>query len=423
MFLLLPNQLFYNIDKKKQYVLYEHPIFFTSHEYHIKKLILHVASMRSFYDYCVRQNIAIKYVKYDEKLNDSLITEMYYPCDKNIERQFQHVTMYNSPMWLLTNELIDEYKGPLYFHSFKLYAIKSLKLIDMDKSLDDMNRNRYDKSEYPRIPKLKNKDFQYVEYAKKYIREKKFNYYGKMEDYEYPVTRETAMVFLKDFFVNRLENFGKYQDSIVEDSEGNILYHSFLSSSINIGIITIDEVLKMAYKYKNRVPDNAFEGYVRQLLWREYMRYVYQKHDIINSNNLGLTKSLSKEWYKDDFETGILPVDVCLEKVVRTGYLHHIERLMIILNIFVLMEIKPKDMYKWFMTCFIDAYDWVMLGNVFIFSYSHKGSRKPYISSSNYIMKMSNYKKGDWNEKWDKLYHDFIKKKKEKLKGTVYYKK
>jgi deoxyribodipyrimidine photolyase-like uncharacterized protein len=34
---------------------------------------------------------------------------------------------------------------------------------------------------------------------------------------------------------------------------------------------------------------------------------------------------------------------------------------------------------------------------------------------------MSNYKKEKWCDVWDNLYRSFLKKKKEKLKGTIYY--
>ena len=48
------------------------------------------------------------------------------------------------------------------------------------------------------------------------------------------------------------------------------------------------------------------------------------------------------------------------------AYLHHIERLMIINNLFILCEIKFTDIYNWFMICFIDSYDWVMVPNIFM---------------------------------------------------------
>lgn len=70
----------------------------------------------------------------------------------------------------------------------------------------------------------------------------------------------------------------------------------------------------------------------------------------------------------------------------------------------------------WFMELFIDAYDWVMVPNVYGMSQYAAGglmSTKPYISSSNYILKMSDHKKGQWCEIWDALYWCFIEKHRE----------
>ena len=98
-------------------------------------------------------------------------------------------------------------------------------------------------------------------------------------------------------------------------------------------------------------------------------------------------------------KTGIVPLDDTIKKVLQTSYAHHIERLMVLGNIFVLLEIEPHAMYEFFMAHFIDAYDCVMVGNVYGMSgFCDGGSfaTKPYIASSNYILKMSNYKNGEW---------------------------
>jgi deoxyribodipyrimidine photolyase-related protein len=50
-----------------------------------------------------------------------------------------------------------------------------------------------------------------------------------------------------------------------------------------------------------------------------------------------------------------------------------------------------------------------------------KTMTRPYISSSKYILRMSDFKKGEWAKKWDKLYHTFIKKHKKKLYKYRYY--
>ena len=112
-----------------------------------------------------------------------------------------------------------------------------------------------------------------------------------------------------------------------------------------------------------------------------------------------------------DGTTGIEPLDKTIKKVVKFGYCHHIERLMILGNFMILCEFDPDEVYRWFMELFIDAYDWVMVPNVYGMSQFADGgtlSTKPYISGSNYIMKMSNYKKGEWQPIWDGLFWRFM---------------
>ena len=123
-----------------------------------------------------------------------------------------------------------------------------------------------------------------------------------------------------------------------------------------------------------------------------------------------------------DGTTGIEPIDNTIRKLNKTAYSHHIERLMLLGNFMLLCEIDPKDIYKWFMELYIDAYDWVMVPNVYGMSQFADGglmSTKPYISSSNYIKKMSNYKKGDWEQTWDALYWRFINKHRETFAKNI----
>jgi deoxyribodipyrimidine photolyase-related protein len=70
------------------------------------------------------------------------------------------------------------------------------------------------------------------------------------------------------------------------------------------------------------------------------------------------------------------------------------------------------------MELFIDAYDWVMVPNVYGMTQFADGGMmmtKPYISGSNYIFKMSDYKKESsptgipqWHEIWDGLFWRFM---------------
>ena len=97
--------------------------------------------------------------------------------------------------------------------------------------------------------------------------------------------------------------------------------------------------------------------------------------------------------------------------MLRTGYCHHIERLMILGNFMLLCDIDPDAVYRWFMEVFIDAYDWVMVPNVYGMSQHADGglmTTKPYISGSSYVLKMSDFKKGPWCAVWDALYWRFV---------------
>ncbi|MCG8433449.1 MAG: cryptochrome/photolyase family protein, partial [Gammaproteobacteria bacterium] len=119
--------------------------------------------------------------------------------------------------------------------------------------------------------------------------------------------------------------------------------------------------------------------------------------------------SLTSDWYHGT--TGIRPLDDVIKKTWNTGWAHHIERLMVVGNLMTLCEIHPREAYRWFMEMFVDSADWVMGPNVFgmgIFSDGGLFATKPYICGSNYILKMSDYKSGDWCDVIDGLYWRFI---------------
>ena len=130
-----------------------------------------------------------------------------------------------------------------------------------------------------------------------------------------------------------------------------------------------------------------------------------------SQNFWGFDRSIPPSFW--DASTGIPPVDTVIRRVLQTGYCHHIERLMVLGNFMLLCEFDPDEVYRWFMELFIDAYDWVMVPNVYGMSQFADGglmSTKPYISGSNYIRKMSDYASGDWCEVWDGLYWRIIDK-------------
>jgi deoxyribodipyrimidine photolyase-related protein len=170
------------------------------------------------------------------------------------------------------------------------------------------------------------------------------------------------------------------------------------------------------------VPINSVEGFIRQIIgWREYMRMMYEARgtEMRTSNHWEHTQKISEKWYTGT--TGLDPVDDVIRKASDTAYAHHIERLMVVGNSMFLCGIHPDEVYRWFMEYFIDAYDWVMVPNVYAMSQNTADgiiTTKPYISGSNYIKKMSHYPDGEWNEIWDALYWDFLIRHEEKLSSN-----
>ena len=259
----------------------------------------------------------------------------------------------------------------------------------------------------------------YVKEAEEYVNTNFPENPGSGTDFEYPINRRQAKKCLEDFIENRLELFGDYQDAISKRSQ--FLFHSVLSPSLNVCLLIPRQILEKVFSYHEfkEFPINSIEGFIRQLIgWREYMRamYILRHDEFISGDYWDHDKSLPASFY--DASTGIDPLDDTLRKVNQSGYAHHIERLMILGNFCLLAKIKPSEVYRWFMEMFIDSYEWVMEPNVLGMSqYADGGgiTTKPYVSSSNYIRRMSDYGKGDWSEIWDDLFWNFIAENKNRI--------
>lgn len=436
--LILPHQLF-NItiisDVTKQFdlkniIIWEHPHYFTKYNYNKKKLILHRASMKYYYNLInTSQNLNIKtfYIEFHEatnKLFSNLNLFVFDPIDKIKLPKSRKI---ESPNFLINTTLMKEYRTKtekFFFQYFYTVNKQKLNIIPNIKSKDKYNRKPLNNS--VKIPKPfinHSKDSKkYVKEAIKYIKRYFPDNLGNVDNFQFPITHNEALRLLKHFIKNKFSQFGPYQDAISNNPNNNYMFHSLLSSSINIGLINPSEIIELIMKYKKSIPVNSFEGFIRQLFWREYQRYCYKYYNFNRKNYFNNTKNLTKEWYTG--RLNIEPVDNCIKKAFNTGYLHHIERLMIIGNYMNLSEIKPSEGFRWFMEFSCDSYEWVMHQNVYDMVFFVSGGatmRRPYLSSSNYILKMSDYKCGDWCEVWNKKYRDFIKKNYNKLASTGYY--
>ena len=219
------------------------------------------------------------------------------------------------------------------------------------------------------------------------------------DDWLWPTTRRQALAWLDRFLDERFSLFGDYEDAL--SGRGDFLFHSLLAAPLNLGLITPRETLDRALEAAevNDVPLNALEGFVRQLIgWREFVRGIdhHFGHQQAGANAWNHTRSLTDHWWAAD--TGLPPLDAAIAKVLRHGWTHHIERLMVLANLMNLCEIEPGQVYDWFMAMYVDSADWVMGPNVYGMGLMSDGgvfATKPYICGSNYLIKMSDHTKAD----------------------------
>lgn len=221
---------------------------------------------------------------------------------------------------------------------------------------------------------------------------------GSTAGFDLAVTREQALAALDDFVAHRLADFGPFEDAM--SSSDAVLFHSQLSALLNIGLLEPREACEAAVRaYEAGVaPLASVEGFVRQIIgWREYIYYRYWElmPDLRSANAWQHQRSLPA-WYWSG-ATKMRCLQHAISRVLRDGYSHHIERLMLLCNFAVLAGISPQAVNDWFLECYVDAYDWVVTPNVIGMGLNADGGRvatKPYIASANYINKMSDYCKG-----------------------------
>ncbi|NNC57641.1 MAG: cryptochrome/photolyase family protein, partial [Woeseiaceae bacterium] len=235
---------------------------------------------------------------------------------------------------------------------------------------------------------------------------------GNASEFCWPTTREQALLWLDTFIEQRLEQFGPFEDAM--STRSATVFHSVLSPCMNLGLLTPAEVVEKVLARTDEIPLQSLEGFVRQVIgWREFVRGIYrtfsEKQD--NSNFWSHERGLTDAWYEGT--TGIPPLDDAIQTAQRLGWTHHIPRLMVVGNLMTLCEIRPSTAHDWFMEMFVDSSEWVMGPNVYgmgLFSDGGIFATKPYICGSNYLRKMSDYRKGPWCDVVDGLYWRFIEK-------------
>jgi len=446
--LVFPHQLFEKhpaLSANSLVILVEERLFFRQYRFHKQKLRFHRASMKAYEAFLKDQNYRVRYIestdvrsdirelipalgedgietiRYADVADDWLRSRLKWAAvESNINLSEFDTPLFMSPL----NEIGVLFKSnknkryrqtDFYIEQRKRYGV----LVEEDGSpiggkwsYDAENRSKYPQGKTP--PEIVFPDENEIcAEAERYVQDYFAENYGRLTNgIRYPITHAESREWLQGFLANRFAEFGDYQDAIVRDEP--FLHHSLLSPMLNTGLITPVEVIETTLRYAedHDIPLNTPEGFIRQILgWREFLRGVYELEGRRERtcNFWGFDRKIPESFW--DGSTGIEPVDTVIQRVLDTGYCHHIERLMILGNFMLLCEFDPDEVYRWFMELFIDAYDWVMVPNVYGMSqYADGGlvASKPYISSSNYVLKMSDFDRGDWCEIWDALFWRFM---------------
>ena len=451
--IIFPNQLFEEsnlfLNNKKTYLIEEH-LFFKQFNFHKQKLVFHRSSMKNYENYLLSKGIDVAYIETKNQDSDIRIfldkinvTEIniYHPEDNWLEKRIKKsckknnikINIEENPLFLTAHDDLLPFFNPekkkLFQTSFYKSQRKKMKiLIDNDQNpvggkwtYDDMNRHKFPKNK--KTPTLDYSKLQSENYrdSVNYVQKNFTENFGIINDIQlYPTDFKSSRLWFNDFLKTRFDEFGIYEDAVLIGE--SIINHSVLSPLINSGLLNPKYVVKNSLEFykKNKIPINSTEGFIRQIIgWREFIRgvYVSKGSEERTKNYWNFNRKIPKSFY--DGNTGIDPIDDTIKKVEKSAYGNHIERLMILGNFMVLCEFDPNEVYKWFMEVFIDSYDWVMVPNVYGMSQFADGglmSTKPYISSSNYIIKMSDYKKGEWSDIWDGLFWSFMDKQRDFFK-------
>ncbi len=445
--IVYPHQLWEKnaaVAAAESVVLVEDPLFFTQYQFHAQKLLLHRATMTEYAQTCKRlgkqvQRIESKSISLSseigailksKKIKKAFIVE---PTDDWLKRRVSagcldaRVDLEWLPdhSFLTPIEVMQQWaenRKHYRFTDFYMQQRKRLKLLLDDKgkpvggkwTFDTENRKRLPKG--ISVPQLgAQSERPSVAEAKRYVEKEFPNALGDVDAFCYPVTHDRAAKWLDEFIDKRLASFGDFEDSI--SKQETFLFHSVLTPMINIGLLTPEQIIQRVVSKSDEVSLNSLEGFLRQVIgWREFIRlvYIHAGSRQRTANAWNLTRSLPVSFYSGT--TGIIPFDQSVNRALKYAYCHHIERLMVLGNFMLLCDIEPNSVYRWFMELFIDAYDWVMVPNVYGMSQHADGgmmTTKPYISGSSYILKMSDYAKGEWCEVWDALYWRFIDRERE----------
>lgn len=461
-YIILGNQLLRNHpalqDSNASIIMIEAHDLCARFRYHKHKLVLLLTAMRTYRDFLESKGLSVTYITYEPGsifmakletvVKDNNIKELVWmePSDSGPSKRLEKFCEENkivhkqlpNQQFITTLSEFKKWHSSVSSHlmeSFYRWQRKRTGILmngakpegDMW-NYDHQNRNPLPKKglSIPPLPSIK--PSKHLKDVAELVAQHFSQNPGDVEMFWLPTDFENSDKWLDTFIRERSNLFGTYEDASISGEP--FLFHSVLSPLLNCGLLEPKQLIDAALlAYKNGImPLNSCEGFLRQVIgWREYMNGMYRMlPNLKKANYFGFTRELEEWWYTLEFEQQNLPIPVkaALKTVHTYGYNHHIERLMVLGNWFLLNEYNPRSVYEWFSSMYVDAYDWVMVPNVQGMSqYADGGTiaTKPYISGGNYLQKMGRWwptldqaKRSDYNV----LYWKFLNTNRSKLIGN-----
>lgn len=421
--------------------------------FHKKKIVYSWSAQRHFAHECKDDGYHIIYLKGDDTISSQLknwllegrddITLSYMkPAEWDLRHELEDLSnelegrlkAYSNTFFMSDPE---EWKekisgGYLMEYFYREMRKRTGYLMDNGKpeggdwNYDKENRKKLPKGNKPPVPVTIDPDDITLELIDEVNRDFDENW-GETDGFNYAIDRKGAQKAADDFFKKRFKDFGPYEDALAVDEY--IIYHSTLSIYMNNGLLSPQELCERALEAyaDGKAPINSVEGYVRQIIgWREYIRNYYEAMmpGVRDANSFGFKHPIPASYWTG--ETKMKCISESVKPVLETGYSHHIPRLMVLSNYSNLTETDPRELLKWFHYGYLDAWEWVVLPNVLGMSTFADGgvlASKPYVSSGNYINKMSDYcknchysvskKTGEKACPFNYLYWNFVDKHRE----------
>ncbi|MBC2839065.1 cryptochrome/photolyase family protein [Robiginitalea sp. SC105] len=434
--------------------------------HHIQKVLGFFASMRNFATYLEERGYRVRYFKISDPENPQELPalirkvlgeeaagrfEYQLPDEFRLDQQLRELcnsldcetdAVDTEHFYTHREELANFFKGrkqcvmePFYRRMRRKHSV----LMDGDQPLggqwnyDKENRKKWKGD--PEIPHERGfrKDLTDLE---KEIRDAGIKTLGTADaaSFNWPTSRADSLAVLRHFCDSLLVHFGDFQDAM--DTQQSYLFHSRLSFALNTKMLSPREVVDRVEAHYRENSDTLdlsdTEGFIRQILgWREYMRGMYWKEmpGYASLNKLDNTNPLPGFFWTGDTRMNCL--SHAIGQSLETAYAHHIQRLMVTGNYALLTQTDPEQVDAWYLGIYIDAVQWVELPNTRGMSQFADGglvATKPYVSSANYIRKMSNYcsgchysaseKTGEKACPFNALYWNFLDSKKELLKSN-----